>query len=613
MIVKMYKTHIACTMDQRDKLLAALRELGVVHLKPVDPSRAQADAPMLTTIDQLGRAVQILEAISPAGNKPDVSPESAAEETLNIERRATELRGRLANLHRQVEQLEVWGDVRLDDFKRLEDKGLHLRFYAVDSSNPPPIDAECVETIRAIDKKTSLVAVVFREPIDYVPQGATVVELPTHDRPTVLAEAQKIDAEIEAGTRRLAELAHLAGDMKTRRMQVQLDAQWVVATRSALDHEHFFAIQGWVPFDRAMSLGAELEAMGITAAIEAMMPDEDETPPTLVRYPRWAMPIKGLFDILGTIPGYREVDLSGFFMLALPLFAAMLISDFGYGLIFALVPLAFYRKLTADPENSPKVNLLIVFGVATMIWGVLSGQYFGITPDVLQEMGGSWAVVGNVMEAVAPIWMRDAAEGRNLLMKISFIIGIIHLTLAHLRRSLFLAPSQQALAEVGWIVFMWGMLGIIWSLFFGRGGEQLMPVNVIFSLLIIGGALVMLFLSPDANPVKRVFKGLANALLPALGTFSDTMSYIRLMAVGLASYYIADSFNSMGADLAEVATWFVAAPVVVIGHVLNMALAMIAIFAHGVRLNMLEFSNNAGVEWAGYPYEPFAAKQIKET
>jgi vacuolar-type H+-ATPase subunit I/STV1 len=28
-----------------------------------------------------------------------------------------------------------------------------------------------------------------------------------------------------------------------------------------------------------------------------------------------------------------------------------------------------------------------------------------------------------------------------------------------------------------------------------------------------------------------------------------------------------------------------------------------------VRLNMLEFSNNAGVQWTGHPYAPFADKK----
>ena len=63
------------------------------------------------------------------------------------------------------------------------------------------------------------------------------------------------------------------------------------------------------------------------------------------------------------------------------------------------------------------------------------------------------------------------------------------------------------------------------------------------------------------------------------------------------------------AQLAEVATWGVAWIVVLFGHGLNIGLCVIAIFAHGVRLNMLEFSNNVGVQWAGRKYQPFANRQ----
>ena len=110
---------------------------------------------------------------------------------------------------------------------------------------------------------------------------------------------------------------------------------------------------------------------------------------------------------------------------------------------------------------------------------------------------------------------------------------------------------------------------------------------------------------PQANPIKRILIGFASSILPLLGTFSDIMSYIRLFAVGLASYYIAAAFNGLGAQVAETATWFAGAPVVLFGHALNLALAAIAIFAHGVRLNMQEFSNNVGVKWAGYAYQPY--------
>jgi len=58
--------------------------------------------------------------------------------------------------------------------------------------------------------------------------------------------------------------------------------------------------------------------------------------------------------------------------------------------------------------------------------------------------------------------------------------------------------------------------------------------------------------------------------------------------------------------------WLLSAIILVFGHGLNISLALIAMFAHGVRLNMLEFGNNLGMEWVGYPYKPFTQRVTQE-
>jgi V/A-type H+-transporting ATPase subunit I len=103
--------------------------------------------------------------------------------------------------------------------------------------------------------------------------------------------------------------------------------------------------------------------------------------------------------------------------------------------------------------------------------------------------------------------------------------------------------------------------------------------------------------------------GVANFPFSVLSTFSDIISYVRLMAVGLAGSVLAVSFNDLGLGLGS---WFLIIPVIVIGHALNLFLALIALFAHGVRLNMLEFSNNLGMQWTGYSYKPFSKQVIQE-
>jgi V/A-type H+/Na+-transporting ATPase subunit I len=612
MIVPMSKVYVVSRGADRDRLLDSLREMGVLHLTPVDAGKAVAEEQTLTDIGRLEAAAQTLASRAPQGESPTLGPVDAAEEVLAISREMAASHTRLSALHRQLEQFAIWGDLRLEALDALRDKGLVLRFFSVLTEDLGAVDAALVHRISALPAGRELVGVVAEGAAPTLPESAQELEPPKRDCPSLREEAAAIDEKLRKHGQRLGELAPLAGEMRREAARLREAAELTIASRGGTGDDHLFAVQGWIPAEACDSLADKLSTVGVEAAVRGIEPTEDESPPTLIRYPRWAKPIKSLFDILGTLPGYRETDLSPFFMVALPLFAAMLIGDAGYGLLLLGGGVLFYRKL-ARSAGTAGTQLLIVVGALTLIWGVLTGNYFGVTPTQYMNEAGEVTGLGASMASVAPLWDADAEKSRNMIIKLSFLIGCVHLTLAHLRAMTALWPNLRALADLGWSFFLWGMLGVIWLLVFGKEGPLPVPMWLIYGALGVGGALAVVFSNASKNPVKRIAIGIASSILPALGTFSDTMSYIRLMAVGLASYYIASAFNGLGASLAESATWFAAAPVILFGHALNLGLAAIAIFAHGVRLNMLEFSNNVGMQWVGYPYKPFARRPVEET
>ena len=633
MIVPMRKTYIVARRADRDRLMGALRDLGVVHVTPIDPAVAQAEADTLADIARFDRAAQILSSVEAKGIIPDISPADAAAEAVEIDRIAAEARSRLAALGRQMDQLAVWGDVTLKELAELDAAGIDMDLLSVPADDVQAVQGDLVHVITELGGKRVLLGVVGRDKEADLPDQAHALETPKTDRPTIRGEAAEIDAKLKQGSERLAQLALGVEAIAAERGELARRAEFTVACRSGLADDALFALQGWAPADRAETLAADLAAADINAAVEHHEPAEEELPPTLIRYPKWTMPIKGLFDILGTFPGYREYELSGFFMIAFPIFAAMLIGCAGYGLIFLLLSAVFYKKLV-KAAGKPKTNLLIVIGAVTLLWGVLTANYFAITPDTMARAGNymkpapddpgkmmadvdaiaagtdGYAAVGRAMIAVGPMWNADGKISRDILIQVSFILALVHLCLAHLRQAIGLFPNQRFVAEVGWIFVLLGMFGVIWQMFFIGLDEPWNPL--IFVALIAGGVLTIGFMHPAGSPPKRFGIGFASSLLPLLGTFGDTMSYIRLMAVGLASFYIADAFNGIAADLASVATWAAGGVVLLFGHLLNIGLAAIAIFAHGVRLNMLEFSSNASVQWAGYAYTPFAALESKE-
>jgi V/A-type H+-transporting ATPase subunit I len=111
--------------------------------------------------------------------------------------------------------------------------------------------------------------------------------------------------------------------------------------------------------------------------------------------------------------------------------------------------------------------------------------------------------------------------------------------------------------------------------------------------------------------IKKDWADLMMLPLNIISNFVDVVSYIRLFAVGSASLSVATSFNEMALEkgINSIFTGLSAAMILFLGHGLNIALMALGILVHGVRLNTLEFSGHAGVQWKGIPYRPFSKSQ----
>ena len=588
MIVKMRKVHIVARRQDRDRLLDILAKFGVLHLTPLDPDQAIADEKTITDIGRLQRAAQILTELTPAGAAPDLSPEKAAAETLHLQRDEAELTHRLVALHHEIESLSLWGDVEIKQFDQLRDQGVNVQFFSVPTADISLVRAQCVEPLTSLTGKRSLLAVIDRTDQLSLPPGAEPVPLPPRDRPTLRAEAAQITKTLQQNSDRLAQLAHLRDALVQQLNERHNQADFTVAARGGLVDQNLFALQGWLPDSKVNELAPTLEQADMPAALQSFDPAPDDNPPTLIRYPAWARPIQGLFDMLGTVGGYREFDVSAPFMIALPIFAAMLIGDGGYGAVLFFGLLLFYKKMST--VLGPRfTQLLIIVGGVALLWGGLCGSFFGFL----------------LYNPPIPVNMTD--ESRFLMMKISFTMGAIHLSVAQLWQAVRFFPDLRFLNKLGWAIFVWGMLAVVKMFVLNATLNWQTPWPY---CLISGAALAILFASPSRNIFKMLALGLADFPLSMLSTFSDVISYVRLMAVGLASGVLASSFNELALGSGS---WLIAAPTLLFGHGLNLGLAMIALFAHGVRLNMLEFSNNLGMQWTGYSYKPFTKRIIQET
>jgi len=236
---------------------------------------------------------------------------------------------------------------------------------------------------------------------------------------------------------------------------------------------------------------------------------------------------------------------------------------------------------------------MYLLSFTTIVWGMLSGTWFG-SEEIAQLPILRMFIIDSIYSF--------NEESQGVMMQLSFIIGCIHLSLAHLLVAIRKMNSWTAIAEIGWIV-------IIWSVYFVANflvlGKEIPEITI--PLLSIGVIMVLIFANFQKNILKGMLSSLANLPLSVVGAFSDIVSYIRLFAVGLATVIVSSSFNSMaiGSGIDSVVSGIIAALILFIGHALNLTLGAMSVLVHGVRLNLLEFSGHVGVQWTGRPYTPF--------
>ena len=130
----------------------------------------------------------------------------------------------------------------------------------------------------------------------------------------------------------------------------------------------------------------------------------------------------------------------------------------------------------------------------------------------------------------------------------------------------------------------------------------------------IAGALLILLFSSErtgsgfkTTAMRLVDGGMQFASLSK--AFGDVLSYLRLFALGLASAQLAVTFNGLASDAMKAGGigLLLAILIVIVGHTINFALALLSGVVHGLRLNCIEFFNWSLTE-EGYTFQPFRKK-----
>jgi len=600
-IVEMQKVTLLVTSSSRERALQKLAQLGVLHvdtgsisasddIRILESARAELDASLRLLAAESESAVEI---------EPWLTPDYV-DYILHMARQRDQLESQLGDLQPQLTWYENWGDVSPESLARLADAGIAVHFCLVDAKQLDDLPADRVARIVREEGSTAYVALIG--PVMEERLGLRQDPIPDEGQEALAARAGELQAQIAGIDTELQQLAGIRGKLEAFGLELDKKLEFSQVRDSMGVEGRISYVRGYCPNEGVAAVEAAAREEGW--ACLAQEPDDPDQVPVLVRTPRWLRMINPVFSLLGTVPGYTEYDISFWFLLFFSLFFALLIGDAGYGAIFLAASLYLSRKLSSAPREP--FRLVFVLSGATIIWGGLTGTWFGY--EGFAQLPGLDRLVIERINSFA----KDPDKVQSFIMSLCFIIGAVHLTVAHAIVAARHLPSPRALGQVGWITIVWCLYLVAGSLVLGRDLPAFMPTMTdVFAGVAVGCGLVLVF--ADFQP-KSIIKGILASLgdlpqliLNVIGSFGDVVSYLRLFAVGVATVVVASSFNDMAASIGMGPPLYglPAAIVLLLGHGLNIILAMMAVLVHGVRLNMLEFSGHLDMQWSGKPYRPF--------
>jgi V/A-type H+-transporting ATPase subunit I len=607
---------------QKEDALTKIRDLGLVHIERKTVSS--------TTISDLNDrknrvdlALNILKNFTPQkGEKllPVANAPSVDKDLINRIIKLSETRKALGdeifNNTRDISRFDKWGNFNPKDIKRLNEHNVTFLLYEISFTEYESLKEERVIVLGKDKKKKKVRLVAFDklqcgEPYQTPDKSIPEIEALSNEK---RAEIAVIETELKSFYKFIPEIEKrkkwLDAEIEFESARVGMEPVFLGDDAGAARYA-ISLFSGYVP---ANSVGVLRRAASENGwALYADDPAEDDFEvPTKLKNNKFVSLLYPLTDFLEIVPGYREVDITGAFLVFFCVFFGMIFSDAAYGLVLAAVAIIGMVKTAGRVPAFFKMLLLLA--ICNIGWGVLTctwlGLDVGLLPDFLRNI--SLPLISNVEAAKGPL--EKAVVDQNLMI-LCFSLALLHLGFARLRSFLacLLKKNLKFFSELGQLSMLLGMFNVVLFLVVSNSYRKIPLLPISLYLLIGGFALVFIFGNYEGSVIKSILSSFANFISTVLGitnVFSDIMSYIRLWAVGLAGASVASTVNSMAGPMMGHFLMFAAIVLLIVGHGFNMALNTLSVIVHGVRLNTLEFSSHIGLTWSGIAYKPFA-KRLK--
>ena len=338
-----------------------------------------------------------------------------------------------------------------------------------------------------------------------------------------------------------------------------------------------FLVKGWIPSNELSNSIERLNKISKNRILLHFEPaKKNDNVPVKLKNPKFAEPFEFFMDLYA-LPTYKEIDPTFFVFLTFPILFGFMLGDIGYGLV-TFVLAVIMKKVMPKAKNF--FNIMIFASLATMLFGFLFGEFFGFEGIAGFELPH----------------MISRAHDINQLMYLAILVGVVHINLGLLIGFFNELKSHDFMtalfAKGAWFVLETGIVLIALSTL------KIFTSPTYVGIIVILLSAIMLFKGEGIRgPIE----------IPSI--FSNTLSYARLMAIGLSSVVLAVIINQSAQQFFQKGGFLILIGVLilVVGHAINIMLGLLGSFLHALRLHYVEFFTKF-FHGGAKRYQPFGAR-----
>ena len=632
MIVPMKKVSLIIMGDKKSETLKKLRKLGILHIESVEGAGKK--------LEDLKERVALLESalfsVSEKKNKKikqenidTAKAISAAEEIVALEDEKKLCNAEKITLSAELDRIASWGEIDPEKINVLSEKGVDISLYEMPVKEYENL-GEGIKTLSLQKTKSSVKFLLIKSGTE---EEAEIInslkayrfEMPSDSTAEINRKLENLKNRVTEIDQKISSFAVFADSIKKAIRTCEKEIEFEVYATGMADENlsdvtvSYFT--GYVEEENLECLKKTAKENSWGLLVED--PTEEDNVPTKLKNNKFVSLIYPLTDFLGTVPGYFEYDISGWFLGFILIFFGIIFGDGGYGLLITSVTgILIAKTLASKKKVSPAFLLIGLFGLSTILWGTLTCTWFGLSPEQIPEwlQKLSIPVISNVYadKIWYPFWTNGEAgltTAQNLQI-FCFSLALVQLTVAHIKVASRNRKSIKILGDIGSIMQLIGIFYVVLSFVVNA---QVFPFGLVISgipvgtvaLVLVLTGFVMSFVFSNYNgsigkSILESLKNIVSVLLGVVNVFSDIVSYIRLWAVGLAGAAISATVNELASPLlGNFLFMIIAIVLLVFGHGLNMILNVLSVIVHGIRLNTLEFSSHLDMSWSGHKFKPF--------